>query len=449
MDDKKISSSGAIGDMEAKYKTPTFINRIIDTLTDPIFVKDKDHKFIFLNEAFCKFIGHKKDELIGKFDYDFFPKEQADIFWKKDDDVFRSNEANVNEESLTDSKGVVKLISTTKSIFTDDSSGDKILVGIIRDITERKTVEEALKKNKDLETFNKLAVDRELKMIELKKKIAELKNQLEKKSDEKSLILKNEELEKAKLAALNMMEDLAESNVHLKELDQAKTDFLNIASHELKTPLTAISAYLDVLDDYKEQFSKEQLQGLEAIKRNSNQLRTLIGNILELSRIESGRFELSKQDVDVEKKIVSIIDTLKVLIGEKNIELKADIGKLPVISTDELRFEEILNNLIGNAIKFTDHGIISVVATQEKDLICIKVTDTGIGIPEDKIKNLFQNFYQVDSSLGRRYGGTGLGLALTKKMIELQGGTIIAESLPGKGSTFKFTLPINLIKKDS
>jgi signal transduction histidine kinase len=232
-------------------------------------------------------------------------------------------------------------------------------------------------------------------------------------------------------------------------LDQAKTDFLNIASHELKTPLTAISAYLDVLDDYKEQFSKEQLQGLEAIKRNSNQLRTLIGNILELSRIESGRFELSKQDVDVEKKIVSIIDTLKVLIGEKNIELKADIGKLPVISTDELRFEEILNNLIGNAIKFTDHGIISVVATQEKDLICIKVTDTGIGIPEDKIKNLFQNFYQVDSSLGRRYGGTGLGLALTKKMIELQGGTIIAESLPGKGSTFKFTLPINLIKKDS
>ena len=259
----------------------------------------------------------------------------------------------------------------------------------------------------------------------------------------KELQARMEDLEKVRVAALNMMEDLTESNKHLKDLDQSKTDFLNIASHELKTPLTAISAYIEILDDYKGQFNEQQLQGLDAIKRNSNQLKILINNILEISRLESGRFEINSNGIDPAVKITNILNNLRILSDNKHLELKSELNPVPKIMTDEMRFEEILNNLVGNAIKFTDKGSITVKLERNDDSIIVSVTDTGVGIAEDKIKNLYQNFYQIDSSISRKYGGTGLGLAITKKMIELQGGKISVTSVFGKGSTFRFTLPMN------
>jgi signal transduction histidine kinase len=226
---------------------------------------------------------------------------------------------------------------------------------------------------------------------------------------------------------------------------------LNIASHELKTPLTAISAYLEILDDYKGQFNKDQLQGLDAIKRNSNQLKMLIGNILEISRLDSGRFDLNITEINVKEKIILLVENLKILSDNKHIELKSDCDGVEKINTDAMRFEEILNNLVGNAIKFTDKGSITVKAEfgkgKEKGFVVFSVTDTGVGIPEDKMNNLFQKFYQVDATVSRRYGGTGLGLSITKKMIELQGGEITVSSIVGKGTTFRFTLPIQPLKK--
>jgi len=274
---------------------------------------------------------------------------------------------------------------------------------------------------------------------QLSSKTSEMKNSLE-------------DLEASKKAALNIMEDLSEINTHLKELDQAKTDFLNVASHELKTPLTAISAYIEILDDYKGQFNEQQLQGLDAIKRNSNQLKMLINNILEISRLESGRFELSVNDIDVDEKLKIILDNLRILSDSKGIELRQNIEGVKNISTDAMRFEEIINNLVGNAIKFTDKGIISVDVNLgtgvESEFAVFSVIDTGVGIPENKMSNLFKNFYQVDSGISRKYGGTGLGLAITKRIIELQGGKISVASVEGKGTTFKFTLPIKVSKKD-
>jgi len=277
----------------------------------------------------------------------------------------------------------------------------------------------------------------------------DLKKELEKKTREMTINLK--ELEKSKNASLNIMDDLSETNKHLKDLDKAKTDFLNVASHELKTPLTAISAYLEILDDYKGQFSKEQLQGLDAIKRNSNTLKMLIGNILEISRLESGRFDLNITEVNIKEKIVLLVDNLKILSDNKHIELKYDCSDVEKIYTDEMRFEEILTNLIGNAIKFTDKGAVNVKVEfgkdKEKGFVVISVIDTGVGISEDNMTNLFKKFYQVDASVSRRYGGTGLGLSITKKMIELQSGKISVNSIAGKGTTFRFTLPISPTKK--
>ena len=169
----------------------------------------------------------------------------------------------------------------------------------------------------------------------------------------------------------------------------------------------------------------------------------MINNILEVSRIASGKFELNKNEVDVEKKINMEVTNLRILANNKGIRLNTKIDKLPIITTDELRFEEVLNNLIGNAIKFTENGSVTLEAKRDGDFISISVTDTGIGIPEDKIKYLFSNFYQVNSSLDRKYGGTGLGLSITKKIVESQGGKISVTSEFGKGSIFTFTLPIN------
>jgi len=297
------------------------------------------------------------------------------------------------------------------------------------------------------------AVNDALDVIE---KISGEKNyakELKKELDKKTLDLRKNvtELEESKKASLNIMDDLAETNKHLKDLDKAKTDFLNVASHELKTPLTAISAYLEILDDYKGQFNAEQLQGLDAIKRNSNQLKMLIGNILEISRLDSGRFDLNVSEVNVKEKIIALVDNLKILSDNKHIELKYNCDSVGIIHTDAMRFEEILTNLVGNAIKFTDKGSVTVKteygAGKEKGFIVVSVIDTGVGIPKDKMKNLFQKFYQVDATVSRKYGGTGLGLSISKKMIELQGGKISVKSIEGKGTTFRFTLPIKSLKK--
>jgi len=273
-----------------------------------------------------------------------------------------------------------------------------------------------------------------------------IRNITQEREKEENIKKQNEELELSRKAALNIMEDLTDANKHLTELDKAKTDFLNIASHELKTPLTAISAYIEILEDSSFQMNQQQSYSLAAIKRNSDQLKILINNILEISRIESGKFELSYSNIDVKSKIHSIVENLRILCWNKGLSLNYYCNDSFKMLTDEMRFEEIFNNLIGNSIKFTDKGSINVTAESGKgDDIgfgIFSVSDTGVGIPESKVKGLFSTFYQADSSISRKYGGSGLGLAITKKIIELQGGHIDVQSVEGKGTTFNFKIPL-------
>ncbi len=300
-------------------------------------------------------------------------------------------------------------------------------------------------------TFNKMVANLKKyqnKLLESEKKRSE---ELEKEVNKKTREL-NEKLrdtEKARKATLNIMEDLDEVNKELtrayqelKELDKAKSNFINIVSHELKTPLTAVSAHLDVLDDMKSNLSKQEMSSLEAIRRNTNQLKNLIFNILELSRIEAKRFELDKRELDLNRIIENVMEDIRILSGRKDLKLVKKLGKFPPVIGDEVRIKEVLNNLIGNAIKFTEKGFVTVKTSKQGDFARVDVIDTGIGIPKDKINKLFTKFYQVDSSLGRKYGGTGLGLSISKHLVEIQGGRISVKSQAGKGSTFSFTLPL-------
>jgi len=273
-----------------------------------------------------------------------------------------------------------------------------------------------------------------------KKKSLELKREVNKKTRE--LNIKVEDLKRAKAAILNMMEDMSMANEGLKELDQAKSNFLNVVSHELKTPLTAIYAHLDLLDDLKSNLTEKELKSLDTIKRNSHQLKMLIENILEISRIEAGKFELNFEKLDLNDAVLEVIKNLKILADKKNIKLAANSGKLPKIIADGVRVREILTNLISNAIKFTEKGSVEVETKKIGNFALINVVDTGMGIKEDKLNNLFQKFYQVDPPTARKYGGTGLGLSIAKQLVELHGGRINVSSKIGKGSTFSFTLPI-------
>jgi len=242
---------------------------------------------------------------------------------------------------------------------------------------------------------------------------------------------------------LNIMSDLKQANDELKKLDKVKSEFLNIVSHELKTPLTAMSAHLDVLDDFKSSFTEQELISLDAIRRNSKQLKTLITNILELSRMDAGKFELCMTDVDMKYIIKSVMDDVRILANKRGIILKSQLSSLPKIKADEMRVKEIITNLLSNAIKFTlKDGTITVKAKKKDKYIVVSIADTGAGIFPEDIKHVFEKFYQVDSSIKRKYEGTGLGLSIAKKLVDMHGGKISVKSIMGKGTTFIFTLPI-------
>lgn len=165
---------------EVDFLEEGFLMNIINSIADPIFVKDINHKWVLLNDAFCTFIGHSRQELLGKSDYEFLPKEQADIFWKKDEEVLKSGETNINEELITNFKGELRTIVTKKSVYSDNLE-QKYIVGIIRDITEMKNIENINKKRtEELEKINKLMIGRGQKMIELRNELEDLKQRLEK-----------------------------------------------------------------------------------------------------------------------------------------------------------------------------------------------------------------------------------------------------------------------------
>lgn len=233
----------------------------------------------------------------------------------------------------------------------------------------------------------------------------------------------------------------------MREADRLKTQFLANMSHELRTPLNSIIGFSRViLKGIDGPINENQKEDLTAIYNAGQHLLGLISDILDLSQIEAGRMELSFTEVDMAEIIRGVMSTAVGLVTEKPIELSVDLPEdLPEIKADKIRVRQILLNLISNAAKFTEEGQIGVTASVEqhgttRELV-VAVFDTGAGIdPKDQTK-IFEPFSQVDASPTRKTGGTGLGLSICRHLVELHGGHIWVESMPGKGSTFAFTLP--------
>ncbi len=284
--------------------------------------------------------------------------------------------------------------------------------------------------------------------------LKESRNHLERKMEERTRELEEKvvELNQTRTSTLKMLEklqfakeELEKVNLELKEKDEAKMRFIGIASHELKTPLTAIKANIDFILSEKEGKVPEYLKSyLLTIQRNTNRIQMRMDQMLDLSRIMSDRLLFSRERILLSEAIHGYIHEVKPF--DKILSIQVNVSDDLFVDADRNALHDIFINLLSNAIKFTgDGGQITITASQKGPSILFEIKDTGLGIPEDKLHMIFNEFYQVE---GGRHGGSGLGLAIVKRLVEEHKGMIWVESQLGKGSTFYFTLPYSEENED-
>ena len=242
---------------------------------------------------------------------------------------------------------------------------------------------------------------------------------------------------------VRLFDEIQDKSRQLEEASKHKSQFLANMSHELRTPLNAILGYTELIVDGVYGDTPQKVQdALKRITTNGKHLLGLINDVLDLSKIEAGQLTLSITDYSMKDVVHAVYGAVEPLAAEKKLTFKAEIAPdMPAGHGDERRLTQVLLNLVGNAIKFTDAGAVIIKASRDNGAFLVRVDDTGPGISDDDQKKLFQEFQQADSSTTKKKGGTGLGLAISKKIIELHGGKIWLESQVGKGSTFAFTVP--------
>lgn len=238
---------------------------------------------------------------------------------------------------------------------------------------------------------------------------------------------------------------LASALEEVKKTSKLKSEFVSAVSHELRTPLTSVKGYASILMTGKVgDIPQKVKERLEKINKHSDNLVTLINNLLDISRIESGRVEMKFARYDVSSIIENVQDLLTPQMRDKNIEFKTEIGNnLPDIYIDISQVDRVFINIVSNAVKYTpEQGTITIKADLKGDFVHFQVVDTGIGIKEDDISRLFDEFYRVDNEFNQNVKGTGLGLSLVKNIVEAHKGKIWITSTVNVGTTFHFTLPI-------
>jgi signal transduction histidine kinase/putative methionine-R-sulfoxide reductase with GAF domain len=252
-------------------------------------------------------------------------------------------------------------------------------------------------------------------------------------ADQSSIALENARL----------FEEIAQKSRELEIASQHKSQFVANMSHELRTPLAAILGYAELIQEgFYGPLPEKSLDALTRIRSNGKHLLGLINTVLDIAKIESGQFTLNMAEYAMESVVETVRSATESLAQNKKLVLKTDVAKsLPIGIGDEQRLTQVLLNLVGNAIKFTDAGEVHVTAKAVNGHFNVSVADTGPGIPEQEQTRIFDQFHQVDSSLTNAKGGTGLGLAIAKQIVEMHGGRIWVESTLGKGSTFQMELP--------
>jgi len=362
------------------------LQTVADNIPDSIFAKDGDGRYLFVNRQFLN-IHHMRshEEVLGKTPFELFPDQPAAMWHADDLAVLQGQPPTDRMRSTVDAQGVQKWILTTKVPLVDKAGAIVGVVGLHRDITKQKTTEETLKQAK----------------------------------------------EAAEAAS------------------RAKSEFLANMSHEIRTPMNGIIGMTELA--LQTSLTEEQREFLTMVKTSADSLLRVINDVLDFSKIEAGKLELDATPFDLRESLEETLRTFSISAGKKGVELIIDLhaGVPIVVLGDPVRLRQVIVNLLGNAVKFTDQG--EVVLQVESTLLPegaaklhFAIRDTGIGVPKDKQEMIFAAFSQADTSSKRKYGGTGLGLAISSRLVSMMGGKIWLESEPGQGSTFHFTVQIEV-----
>ncbi|MDO8958530.1 MAG: PAS domain S-box protein [Rhodocyclaceae bacterium] len=386
-------SEQQLRDSEARLRT------IFETLHDLIWLKDPEGVYLACNPMLERLYGTRAAEIVGKTDYDFVDRELADFFRANDRRAMAAGKPTMNEEWLTFADdGQRALMETIKTPMLDASGALIGVLGIARDITARKQAEEELYRHRH----------------NLEEMIAQ----------------RTAELMEARNAA--------------EAANQAKSIFLANMSHEIRTPMNGILGMAHLLR--RGNATAEQIDKLDKIAASGQHLLGIINDILDLAKIEAGKLALDQQDFVLADLLKSIVAVIGDSIKAKGLSLHIDIAGMPQdLHGDANRLGQALLNYLGNAVKFTEHGSITLQGrlleeTDEGYLVRFEVSDTGIGMTTEQCARLFKAFEQADGSTTRKYGGTGLGLTITRSLAGLMGGEVGADSTPGQGSTFWLTV---------
>jgi signal transduction histidine kinase len=253
------------------------------------------------------------------------------------------------------------------------------------------------------------------------------------------------EVEALNRSAQQLNEDLKEAVKKAESADRLKSAFLATMSHELRTPLNSIIGFTGILlQKLVGPLSEEQEKQLKMVQGSARHLLELINDVLDISKIEADQIMLVTEEFDLCASIMSSVEKVKHPADKKGLKLITDLQPEKLtISSDRRRVEQILINLLNNAVKFTEEGSVTIKSRVIDGRVKVSITDTGIGIREEDLQTLFKPFRQVDTGITRQYEGTGLGLSICKRLVDLLGGSISVTSEPGKGSTFAFDLPLS------
>jgi len=402
---EQVKAEQKLIESEEKYRT------ILDSIKEGYFEVDLYGNFIFINNALCELFGYSKKELLSMNYETLCDDENKRLIFRTYNNLYKEGKGSVLFDFVQIKKNGERIFEES-SVYLKFNSQSEIIgfKGLIRDITERKKTEILRRKFQQ----------------ELEKEVQYRTKEL------------NDALEKQKL----YLDQIIKSS-------RFKNEFLATMSHELRTPLNAIIGFTDLLlEGVFGKLNEEQLEYIKDIDESSNHLLDMITNILDISRIEAGQTTLTVEEIHLNDLVNQVISTLRSLYNEKGliIDLKG-LKKEQLIFADRIKFKQIIYNLLSNAIKFTEKGKVTFEFRDSKDMWEFIVKDTGIGIAEKDFNIIFKEFKRVKSAYIDSIPGSGLGLALTKRIVNLHGGDILFTSKLGKGTTFTFTIPKNLRKK--
>lgn len=360
--------------------------RALDKAPIAVYIKDADDDFryVFINDFTLRRLGRTREEMLGKSDFDLMPPGMARKYRRSDIEAMKSEESTSTQEIFTDSNGVRQLVQSVRCLAVG-ADGHRLVVGYSLELTE---------------------------LIENQRRIKALQQTAERERD------------------------------HAIAAEREKGEFFASVSHDIRTPLNSIIGFSELLKNEQDPGVRQEY--LDSIIFSGNTLLELVNDVLDLARLDAGQLEFVREPFDLGRQIRLILRTFESTAREKNLALRAQLGEVPVVVLDEHRIRQVLFNLVGNAVKYTDAGNVTVSAafdrtSARRGTLRIAVSDTGIGIAAEDISRLMRPYVRLQGRNAR--GGTGLGLAICKRIVDSLGGSISISSEQGKGSIFAVMLP--------